>query len=92
MQARCARAEGGAVQVEPPESFYPIHWKNVAKHADGQHPAEDDAMWATIQARSYAVHVWNRKTVGLTFARGSLLHRLHNTWTVLPKSELEECM
>ena len=77
------------MQVEPPESFYPLHWDAVAQHADGRHPEADAAMWATIQRSSYAVHVWNRKTADLSFARGSLLHRLHNTWMVLPGSE--EC-
>ena len=57
--------------------------------ADGRHPDADRRMWDTIRERSFAVHVWNRKTAGITFANGSLLHRLHNTWTVLP--EREEC-
>lgn len=89
VEARCAHAEGAQVQVEPPESFYPLHWEAVAQYADGAHPESDDAMWATIARRSYAVHVWNRKTASLRFAKGSLLHKLHNTWTVLP--EHEEC-
>ena len=33
------------------------------------------------------VHVWSRKTAGIVFANGSLLHRLHNQWTVLPTRE-----
>ena len=65
------------------------HWLDVARYADGAHPQSDDAMWSTITRSSYAVHVWNRKTSSLRFARGSLLHKLHNTWTVLP--EHEEC-
>ena len=87
VQARCAASDGAAVQVEPPESFYPLHWKDVAAYADTRHPAADAEMWATIERRSYAVHVWNRKTAELRFAEGSLLHRLHNTWTVLPSRE-----
>jgi hypothetical protein len=89
VEARCAHSEGAQVQVEPPERFYPLHWEAVASYADGAHPASDGTMWATIQRQSYAVHVWNRKTADLTFARGSLLHKLHNTWTVLPGRE--EC-
>ena len=77
------------MQVEPPEAFYPLHWEAVAQYADGAHAASDAEAWATISARSYTVHVWNRKTAGLTFARGSLLHRLHNTFMVLPGHE--EC-
>ena len=78
---------GAAVQVEPRESFYPIYWRGYEKHADGLHPRDDDAMWQTISARSYAVHVWSRKTAGIPFVNGSLLHRLHNQWTVLPARE-----
>ena len=87
VQARCAHADGAAVQVEPPERFYPIHWSAVADFADGQHPQADARMWATIERSSYAVHVWNRKAANLSFADGSLLYRLHNTFTVLPARE-----
>jgi hypothetical protein len=87
VQQRCAHSEGAMVQVEPPHSFYPIHWDAVAQHADGRQLAVDAAAWATIQSESYAVHVWNRKTADLTFAEGSLLYRLHNTWMVLPAHE-----
>ena len=73
--------------MEPRESFYPIYWRGYEKHADGLHPRDDGAMWATIAARSYAVHIWSRKTAGIVFANGSLLHRLHNEWTVLPARE-----
>ena len=92
VQARCADADGARVQVEPPEAFYPLYWDGVASYADGlpQHAATDSAMWATIERSSYAVHVWNRKAAELTFARGSLLHRLHNTWMVLP--DRSECI
>ena len=79
--------DGAAVQVEPRESFYPIYWRGYEKHADGRHPRDDDAMWETISARSYAVHIWSRKTAGIVFANGSLLHRLHNQWTVLGARE-----
>ena len=91
VQSRCSAVAGASVQVEPPEAFYPLHWGAIDSYADGlpQHSATDAAMWATIQRSSYAVHVWNRKTAGLTFARGSVLHRLHNTFMVLPGHE--EC-
>jgi hypothetical protein len=89
VQERCADSDGARVQVEPRERFYPLHWQEVATYADGQHAESDGAMWHTIERHSYAVHVWNRKTSNLTFAQGSLLHRLHNTWTVLPGRE--EC-
>ena len=87
VQLRCERAEGAKVQVEPPETFYPLHWNAMASYADGRHAATDAAMWETISRSSYTVHVWNRKSAELRFARGSLLHRLHNTWTVLPARE-----
>ena len=67
------------MQALPPEGFYPIHWEGVDRHADGLHAASDARAWGVISRRSYAVHVWNRKTANLTFARGSLLHRLHNS-------------
>ena len=77
-------------QVLPRESFYPIYWKGLETFADGHDVGgEQQRMWRTIAKRSYTVHVWNRKTAGLTFANGSLLHRLHNLWTVLP--EREDC-
>ena len=75
------------MQTLPPSAFYPLHWEAIASYADGQHPVSDAAMWSTIASESYAVHVWNRKTAHLTFAEGSLLRRLHNTWTVLPERE-----
>ena len=82
--ARCAN-----VQVEPPETFYPLHWDDIARYADGSDPARDRKLWDQIVRRSYTVHVWNRKTAKLTFAKGSLLHKLHNTFMVLPGRE--EC-
>jgi lactosylceramide 4-alpha-galactosyltransferase len=87
VQARCAASGGAVVQVEPPETFYPLHWKQVEEYADGRHTTADAEMWKIIEKRSYAVHVWNRKTAGLRFAKGSLLYRLHNEWTVLPSRE-----
>ena len=89
VRLRCDGVDGAQVQLEPRESFYPIYWKGLEAFADGRHPDADRQMWDTIRERSFAVHVWNRKTAGITFANGSLLHRLHNTWTVLP--EREEC-
>ena len=89
VQGRCAHSDGARVQVEPPERFYPLHWLGVERYAEGAHPERDRETWATIERSSYAVHVWNRKTAMLTFANGSLLHRLHNTWMVLPTRE--EC-
>ena len=89
VRLRCDGVDGAQVQVEPRESFYPIYWKGLEAFADGRHPDADRQMWDTIRERSFTVHVWNRKTAGITFANGSLLHRLHNTWTVLP--EREEC-
>ena len=88
VQARCADAVGAAVQVEPPKTFYPLHWDAVTSYADGLHPATDAAMWETITSSSYTVHVWNRKTADLTFVQGSLFHKLHNTWLVLPDKAL----
>lgn len=87
VQLRCAASEGASVQIEPPERFYPLHWSEVAHYADGLHPSSDAALWDTISSQSYTVHVWNRKTADLTFARGSLLHKLHNSWMVLPERE-----
>ena len=89
VQRRCANEEGGEVQVLPREAFYPIYWKGLEAYAEGQLDAraEPRQMWDTIARRSYTVHVWNRKTAGLAFANGSLLHRLHNLWTVLPGRE-----
>lgn len=87
VQERCASTEGAAVMVEPPERFYALHWSDVARFATGQQPEADERMWTTIKQRAYAVHVWNRKAAGLTFAEGSFLYRLHNTWTVLPARE-----
>ena len=89
VQLRCERVEGAKVQVEPPERFYPLYWDDVSKHADGKHSAEDAKLWEGIRSRAYAVHVWNRKTNGLLFEKGSLLYKLHNTWMVLPGRE--EC-
>ena len=88
VRLRCENAAGAAVQVEPRESFYPIYWKGLDEFAAGGVQPESEAMWATIRERSYAVHVWNRKTAGLKFANGSLLHRLHNMYTVLPAREV----
>ena len=87
VQARCEHTEGATVQVEPPSSFYPLHWEGIADRANGKDPEGDSKAWEAIQQRSYAVHVWNRKTAELPFAESSLLYRLHNTWMVLPERE-----
>jgi len=84
VQRKCAGVSGADVQVEPRESFYPIYWKGFEAFAEGTPSAEAAQMWAAIGRWSFAAHVWNRKTAGLAFVNGSLLHRLHNTWTVLP--------
>lgn len=87
VQLRCENAQGAAVQVEPPQTFYPLHWNDVARYADGQQPQADAALWEVVEQRSYAVHVWNRKTANLSFTKGSFLYQLHNTWMVLPDRE-----
>eukprot|EP00966_Prymnesium_polylepis_P021500 494700-Prymnesium_polylepis.1 len=68
VQLKCRGADGAAVQVEPRESFYPIHWNGLADFADGEHQSLERSMWSTIHQSSYVVHVWNRKAAACSIA------------------------
>jgi len=84
---RCAGPGGAPVQVHPPDAFYPIYWRGLERLASapgGEDGEEQRRAWRRISRRSYAAHLWNRKTAGLALKEGSLLHRLLHTWTVLP--------
>lgn len=75
----------GGASVQPVDSFYPLHWQDVAMYAGSELMERQQAMWETISRRSYAVHLWNRKSSALTLHPQSVLGRLLVSWKVLPK-------
>lgn len=83
VHARCASVESGLVQLEPPATFYPIHWEQAATFAGSTQARRQDRMLAKIRRFSYAVHLWNKKTAPLRLDRQSLFHRLLHTFVVL---------
>jgi hypothetical protein len=50
------------------------------------HVEENEYMWRVVQARSYAAHLWNKKSNELPLGEGSVYKRLMNTYRVLPRA------
>uniref|UniRef100_A0A7S4BD23 Alpha 1,4-glycosyltransferase domain-containing protein n=1 Tax=Chrysotila carterae TaxID=13221 RepID=A0A7S4BD23_CHRCT len=71
-------------QVLPPDAFYPLYWEDIELFASAEQLARQEAAWERMRERSYAVHLWNRKTARLRPDRRSLMHRLLSTFVVLP--------
>lgn len=82
VRRKCANA--ASVQAEPPERFYPLHWREVASYAVAGAAPRQARMWQRIAHFSSAAHLWNRKTSGLALEQGSVLDRLLREYTVLP--------
>lgn len=83
VHARCASVKSGLVQLEPPATFYPIHWEQAAVFAGSAQAQRQDHMLAKIRRFSYAVHLWNKKTAPIRLDKQSLFHRLLHTFVVL---------
>lgn len=81
---QCAFEGDSAVQIEPPEAFYPIYWGDVNVYAGGEQLERHALVWTTIQRHAYTAHLWNQKTASLSAHPRSLLHRLLHQWVVLP--------
>ena len=82
---RAATAADATVQLEPPATFYPMHWAEAPIYTRPGQPDAQKRLWSTIERRSYAVHLWNRKTAGAEPAAGSVVERgLLSSWRVLP--------
>ncbi|KAJ1638817.1 nucleotide-diphospho-sugar transferase [Pavlovales sp. CCMP2436] len=74
------------VSVLPEERFYPFHWEEVETYSTDGHAAENEYMWRVVQARSYAAHLWNKKSNELPLGEGSVYKRLMDTYRVLPRA------
>ena len=88
-----AEVDAASVQLLPPEAFYPFHFLQAAAYAsrgDADQRRRHQRMWRRISRRAYAAHLWNRKTAPSVVERGSLLHRLLSTFTVLPPQAGDE--
>ena len=86
IDGRADAAADATVQLEPPATFYPMHWAEAPIYTRGGEPTAQSRLWRTIERRSYAVHLWNRKTATERPAEGSVVDRLLGTWTALPSS------
>ena len=84
VKARCDAAADATVQLEPPATFYPMHWAEAPIYTRPGQPDAQKRLWSTIERRSYAVHLWNRKTAGAEPSAGSVVERLLSSWRVLP--------
>lgn len=72
------------VSVLGEERFYPFHWEEVALYSTAGHEAANEAMWRVIEQRSYAAHLWNKKSAELPLHADSVYARLMRAFRVLP--------
>lgn len=72
------------VSVLPEDRFYPFHWEEVDTYSTAGHDAQNGAMWRVIERRSYAAHLWNKKSGELPVHEGSVYGRLMSAFRVLP--------
>merc|ERR1712097_38699 len=61
-----------------------MHWAEAPIYTRPGQPDAQKRLWSTIERRSYAVHLWNRKTAGAEPSAGSVVERLLSSWRVLP--------
>ncbi|XP_042396849.1 lactosylceramide 4-alpha-galactosyltransferase-like [Zingiber officinale] len=84
---RVAGRAGYNFSVLPPAAFYPVGWIKIEKlftrpqDRNQSRLASENLDW--IQRRSYAVHLWNRKSSGFKVEEGSVISRLMAACCVL---------
>lgn len=84
---RVAGRAGYSFSVLPPAAFYPVGWIEIerlfARPRDRNQSrlVSENLNW--IQRRSYAVHLWNRKSSGFKVEEGSVISRIGSLLRVL---------
>jgi lactosylceramide 4-alpha-galactosyltransferase len=64
------------VTVLSEDAFYPFHWEEVELYSTDGHARENELMWEVVTTRSYAAHLWNKKSNALELASSSVYARL----------------
>ncbi|XP_074555700.1 uncharacterized protein LOC141811578 [Curcuma longa] len=77
---RVAGKAGYSFSVLPPAAFYPVGWIKIERLFARPRDRNQSRLVAEnldwIQRRSYAVHLWNKKSSGFKVEEGSVISRL----------------